>query len=93
MTIDQVIERLIAMEENLVTTAIQLGWRPNVKNLWENWLDIIGVDEDTTIGLLFMDLLEEKCHSDELRLGWLIERGFVSTEAENFMGMVNLIEE
>jgi hypothetical protein len=93
MTTNQVIERLLAMKENLVTTAIQLGWRPDVKKLWEKWLNIIGVDEDTTVGLLFIDLLEEKCSSDELRLAWLIEKGFVSTEAENFMGMVNLIEE
>jgi hypothetical protein len=90
MTTDQVIERLLAMKENIVTTAIQLGWRPDVKKLWEKWLDIIGVDEDTTLSLVFLDLLEEKCSSDELRLEWLIEKGFVSTEAENFMDGVNL---
>ena len=53
MTTDQIIERLLAMKENLVTTAIQLGWRPDVKKLWENWLNIIGADEDTTLVFSF----------------------------------------
>ncbi len=93
MTAEMILERLFAIEENLVTTAIQLGWLSDVKKLWEKWLNIIGIDEDIAVSLLLIDLLEEKCSSDELKLEWLIERGFISTEAENFMGMVNLIKE
>ena len=64
-----------------------------VKKLWEKWLNIIGVDSDTTVGLLCIDLLKEKCSSDELKLEWLIERGFISTEAESYMDGVDLIKE
>ena len=92
MTFEELNYRLLQMEENLVDYALALGWRPDIKKLWENWLNILGADEDTTVSLLLIDFLEEKCSSDELRLEWLIEKGFVSTEAENFMGMVNLIK-
>ena len=84
--------RLLQMEENLVDYALTFGWKPDVKKLWEKWLNIVGADEDISVSLLLIDLLEEKCSSDELKLEWLIERGFISTEAESYMDGVNLIK-
>jgi len=80
-----IIARLLKMEEELVVTAIKLGWKPNIKDLWSKWLNLIGADADTTVGLMCIDLLEERCPSDVAKLEWLIERGFISTEAEEYL--------
>lgn len=87
------IEKLLAMEENLVTMAIQLGWMPNVKELWRKWLDTVIDDPKSTTGLLCAELLEEKYSNDEIRLQYLIDYGFVSTEAEAFVASQNIIKE
>ena len=48
-----IIERLLEMKEDLVVdTALMLGWKPNVKDLWSKWINLIGADEDTTVGLM-----------------------------------------
>lgn len=87
------IERLLAMEENLVTTAIQLGWMPDVKELWEKWLETVIDDPKSTTGILCAELLEKKCPADEIKLQSLIDYGFVSTEAEAFIASKNIIKE
>jgi hypothetical protein len=87
------IERLLAMEENLVTVAIQLGWMPDVKELWQKWLNTIIDDPKSTTGILCAELLEEKCLTDEIRLQYLIDYGFVSIEAKAFIASKNIIKE
>jgi hypothetical protein len=88
-----IIERLLEMKEDLVDAAIKLGWKPSIDNLWSMWLSVIGVDEDTTVGLMCIDLLEDKCPTQEAKLTWLIERGFVSTEAEAFVAGINFFKD
>jgi hypothetical protein len=87
------IEKLLAMEENLVATAIQLGWMPDVKELWQKWLDTVIDDPKSTTGLLCVGLLEEKYPTNEIKLQYLIDYGFVSTEAEAFVASRNIIKE
>jgi hypothetical protein len=88
-----IIEKLLAMQENLVITAIQLGWLPDVKELWEKWLDVVIADPKSTTGLFCDELLEEKCSTDEIRLQFLIDHCFISTEAEAYVASVDIIRE
>ena len=89
-----IIERLLEMQEDLVDTAIKLGWKPNIKDLWSKWINPYkaAADEDTTVGLMCIDLLEDKCPTDKAKLEWLIERGFVSSEAEAYISNKEFID-
>jgi hypothetical protein len=56
MTFEELNYRLLQMEENLVDYALAFGWKPDVKKLWEKWLNILGTDEDIAASLLLIDL-------------------------------------
>ena len=88
----KVFECIQEMEkQGIVATALRLGWKPNVADLWSKWLDEITADIKQTERL--RSLLEATFPDENTKLRCLIQWGFVSTEAEAFVAGINFIKD
>ena len=81
---DKTIEKLVTIQDDLVNRAIQLGWKPNLDDLWDEWLEIL-FEDNTSAAQLCMELLNEKLHTEELKLQWLIDHGYIIRRADDYL--------